>query len=138
MMSNLLTENEVIAKMAQHLKRRGFIIDRICNTSQKGVDIDARKGSRRVLIEAKGATSSKDTSSRYGLEFNKNQKKSHIAAAVFKSLELKQVFNCEVWIAFPRDEEHMQIVKSINKALAPTNVEFYAVPTMGHGRIQKV
>ena len=75
----ILTENDVVSAVSFFLKRQGYTIGQALSTSQKGIDIEATKpDGTRCLIEAKGATSSRPSSNRYGLEFDNNQIKNHI------------------------------------------------------------
>ncbi|NRZ29578.1 Holliday junction resolvase [Clostridium beijerinckii] len=56
------TENEVINKAIEKLESIGFNIISQCNTKQQGIDIEAEKNGIKLLIEAKGATSSMEGS----------------------------------------------------------------------------
>jgi len=72
----MLTENDVIQAVSLHLKSEGYRIDKVCSTSsERGVDIVAThpKTGKRLLVEAKGATSSKDGTARFGKVFNRGQ-----------------------------------------------------------------
>jgi hypothetical protein len=58
----------------------------VAHTAAHGVDITASKGERRLLIEAKGAGSSRPGTSRYGKPFHSGQVEISIAAAIYKAL----------------------------------------------------
>ena len=58
--SVMLTENDVVDCVVSYLKSKEFTIDSMCNTMQKGIDIVANKNGKKILVEAKGATTSKE------------------------------------------------------------------------------
>lgn len=71
----MLDENDVVNAVCDYLKAHDWIIVQKCLTNQRGIDIVARRldAGGQLLIEAKGATSSKKGSARYDLGFNMNQ-----------------------------------------------------------------
>ena len=74
MSMTILTENDVVNAVASFLKNNNYTIDIVRSTTQRGIDIEATKpDGTRCFVEAKGATSSKPGSKRYGEEFNNNQ-----------------------------------------------------------------
>lgn len=118
MIENLMvTENNVVDCVALHLEKIGFSIESKCNTMEKGIDIVAEKNRKRLLIEAKGATTSKDTS-RKGQPFSRNQINNHVSRAVFKSLQMKESEEDSiVAIALPYTKAHVKVVKTVEKTL---------------------
>ena len=74
-LKTMLYEDDVIEAVCQHLKQNGFEISEQNPSTKRGDDIVARgTGSIRDLcIEAKGETSKRKSSSRYGNEFNGGQ-----------------------------------------------------------------
>lgn len=89
----------------------------MCNTMQKGIDIVANKNGKKILVEAKGATTSKDTN-RKGKVFSRNQINSHISRAVFKALQMKEdEENAIIAIALPYTKNHLKIIKTVEKQL---------------------
>ena len=80
-----LTENEVVDALVKHFSDRGFAIEGQCSTLETGVDVvawDSRAGVR-WRVEAKGGTSSKPGTARYGKPFTRNQVKTHVSVAFF-------------------------------------------------------
>jgi len=67
----VLTENEIVQTLAEHLRREGYRIDKQLTTLEQGVDIVAihLATGRRLLVEAKGGTSSKEGTARFGKPF---------------------------------------------------------------------
>jgi|SRR6267143_94641 len=73
-----LKEMEVIEAVRIYLETKGFNINRVVHdTTEHGTDIVAASPSGKLIIkiEAKGQTSSDESSKRFGKEFNKNQKR---------------------------------------------------------------
>lgn len=113
--SVMLTENDVVDCVVLYLKSKEFTIDSMCNTMQKGIDIVANKNGKKILVEAKGATTSKDTN-RKGKVFSRNQINNHISRAVFKALQMKEE-NAIIAIALPYTKNHLKIIKTVEKQL---------------------
>jgi len=85
----LLNESDVINVVCAYLEERGYSIRQALKPTEKGVDIiGVRKRSfTEVLhVEAKGETSSRVTSARYGLPFNSAQTRIHVAEALYKAI----------------------------------------------------
>ncbi len=112
---SMLTENDVVLAVSDFLKNEGYSIEQTLNTSQQGIDIEAtNKNGIRCFVEAKGATSSKIGSKRYGKEFNSNQIKTHIGVALLKSFQTLQLHpGSEVVIALPSNSGHRKILDSM-------------------------
>lgn len=93
----MLTENEIIEALAEHLRQDGYRIDKQLTTLEQGIDIDAvhLATGRRLLVEAKGGTSSKDGTPRFGKPFSPNQAKSHVAVAFYCGAEMLQAYASE-------------------------------------------
>lgn len=66
----MLTENDVIDAVCAELFRHGWMIKTTAITRQRGDDIVAEKDGTTLIVEVKGATSSKSGSARHGVEFN--------------------------------------------------------------------
>lgn len=103
-----LTENEVVDAVCKWLEpynSPSYHIESRCNTNQTGNDIVAIRLSDNLClhVEAKGATSSKSSSKRFGKPFNRAQIRVHIGQALRKAAEmLSQEHNSHrVAIALP-------------------------------------
>jgi len=64
------TENDIVEKVVDFLESKGYRITQSLTTNQQGIDIIAEMESETLYIEAKGETSSVETSNRFGLPFN--------------------------------------------------------------------
>ena len=126
---SILTENDVVSAVSSFLESQGYTIDQALSTSQKGIDIEATKpDGTRCFVEAKGATSSKPGSNRYGIEFNSNQIKTHIGVALLKSFQTLQSHPAsEVVIALPGNEGHRKVIDSMYTPLKNSGINVYLV-----------
>jgi len=83
----MLNENDVVKAVCSHLERGGYVIRQRCTTKQHGIDIIAQKETgKRLLIEAKGATSSRDGSARFGKNFTDNQVWDRVAKGFYTAV----------------------------------------------------
>lgn len=80
---NALTENDVVAAVCRYLEEKGAQITTRASTLERGPDIVAVIGDREMTVEAKGETSSKPGSNRYGKRFSSSQVRVHVARAFF-------------------------------------------------------
>lgn len=70
----MIDENKVIDGVCRLLAQEGYQNIKRLTTMQQGIDIEAEHPQRgRICIEAKGGTSTKPDSKRYGQPFNSNQ-----------------------------------------------------------------
>lgn len=79
----MLYESDVIDAVARYLQKRGWAILRKALPTESGVDVIAEKGRQQIWIEAKGETSSRVGSRRYGQPFNRSQVWDHVAKAFY-------------------------------------------------------
>lgn len=84
----MLMESDVIEAVCRSLSKHGYTIEQKLSVREHGIDIVASKVKprRRILIEAKGETSSNRSSKRYGRPFNPSQVLDHVAKALFQSV----------------------------------------------------
>ena len=132
----MITENDVVRAVADHLQVQGYRIDRQLSMVERGIDIDAVHPARgeRLLVEAKGATSSKVGSSRFGKPFSPNQAKSHVSVAFYCGAKLVQRHAKEgtrVALAFPDDKNHRRLIEDIEAVLGSLNIAVFFVDAAG-------
>ncbi len=115
----MLTENDVVQATARFLEGKGFSIDQVRSTTQTGIDLVAHKGGRRLLVEAKGATSSKPETRRYGLPFNRNQVLSHVSRAYYTASKAiaRGAPGEEAALALPDTRDHREVVGQVAAVL---------------------
>ena len=126
----MLTENDVVDAVAAHLPSLGYTVEATCTTIQRGVDIVARhdQTGRRLRVEAKGGTSSKDHTDRYGKCFNSGQVVSHVSRALYKAAVLLGEHPADdVALALPDDEHHRARVECIGSALDKLGIGVFFV-----------
>lgn len=97
----MLTEDDVIDAVQDYLTQRGWQIITRARASQRGEDLVAEKDDHRVVVEAKGAGSSKAGTARFGQEFNAGQVFDHVAKAVLKALRVVTAGASQGAIALP-------------------------------------
>lgn len=132
----MITENDVVRYLAIHLEHLDYRIDKQLSTLDRGIDIEAVHLStgERLLVEAKGGTSSKKSTMRFGKPFTFNQAKSHVSVAFTHGAKLLQEFASEratIALAFPDDKDHRRLVESIRMALTLLGIVVYFVTESG-------
>jgi len=118
----VLTENDVVKAVAAHLAENGYRIDKALTTIERGIDIvaESRSTGDRLLVEAKGGTSSKSSTARFGEPFTLNQARSHVSVALYCAAKLYHRHSSEnvtVALALPDDSVHRGLVNDIASAL---------------------
>lgn len=136
----MLTENDVVAKVAAFLESNGYRIESQLSTSQQGTDIIARstKTGLRILIEAKGATSSKRGTNRFGRPFTRNQSKAHLGVALLTALRLRQNLPAgdRVALAFPETAPNPDLLAEIGSSLHLLELGIFWVGENGSVRME--
>ena len=123
----MLTENDVIDAVVMHLQDDGWNIENVSRTTQRGPDILARKDQCSIVIEAKGETSSKIGTNRYGKSFTASQKTNHVSRALYKAASVISSGTHRAGIALPCTTDHMKLVEDIAPALAALNIVVFLV-----------
>lgn len=125
----LLNENEVVEILCKYLETDGYTIKQSLTTNDRGYDIVASKcEGKTLIIEAKGATSSKPNSVRFEKGFNRNQVNHHVAMALYAAAKtINTNPECEVGIALPCNEFHTTAIKMIQNVLDSLSIKVYWV-----------
>jgi hypothetical protein len=113
----VINENDVVGAVSVELRSRGWIIDAVKRTNQRGEDIEAHRGDESLSVEAKGGTSSNETSPRYGKPFDRSQVTVHVSRAVMAALKITSAGGRFAAIALPEDRHHRDMVDSIRVGL---------------------
>ncbi|MGH7133589.1 MAG: hypothetical protein ACREJO_16790 [Phycisphaerales bacterium] len=133
----MLTENDVVRHLCAHLSANGYHVHSQCDTNKAGVDIVAeRQADKRILrVEAKGGTSSKSHTLRFGKPFDSGQVLSHVSRAFYTAAALQSLHpGGEVAIALPDDKGHAECVGKIMAACQRLDIAVYLVDTSGDVR----
>jgi len=98
-------------------------------TSEHGPDIVARSVvGREIWVEAKGRTSSKEGTNRFGKEFSRNQKEDHLGRALLKCCEyLSQRSDMIVGIGLPNDDTDSDLIQGIKPTLQRLKIMTFLV-----------
>lgn len=128
----MLTENDVVKAVATHLRKQGYHIDKALTTVERGIDIVANRQStgETLFIEAKGGTSSKEATARFGKPFTPNQARSHVSVALYcvaKLYHRHSSENVKIALALPDDPVHRGLIGDINSALDALGVGVFFV-----------
>lgn len=132
----LLKEYDVVKAVAVELENKGYHIDEMRKTTQKGDDIEASKmtGKKAVklYVEAKGETSSRTGSKRYGEIFDSAQSKIHVAEAFYRAVEVisrspKKAERIISGIALPDNDLHKRYAKEIEPIIKKLGIVLFWV-----------
>jgi hypothetical protein len=122
----MLSEGDVIAAVCRELRLRGYEITQQLSTSQKGYDIVAVKRAGHVstiYVEAKGETSSRSGSGRYGKAFDASQVRDHVGAALYKAcVALGEYPAARAAVALPDTPRHRSSEAAIHLSLIALGV----------------
>lgn len=129
----MLTENDVVEAVSLYLIKNGYEIKQKLTTIQTGIDIVAMNPDGiHCYIEAKGATSSKSESLRYGKEFNQSQVKTHVGMALVAAFKLMNEFpKAEVMIALPNNTNHKTLITNMAIPISKSGVKVLLVSEQG-------
>lgn len=84
-----MNENQVVDVLKEHLLALGYAFFSQCSTTMQGKDLVMGKENQLLWIEAKGATSSRTGSRRFGKVFNDQQCNDHYSRAFFKACQMR-------------------------------------------------
>jgi len=127
----MLTEDNVIDAVRDHLTEDGWQIVERATVTQRGHDLVAERGGRRIIIETKGAGSSKPGTARFGQEFDRGQVFDHVGKAVLKALRVVSAGEAQGAIALPGNDDHRSEVRRVADALAQLGVVVFWVTEDG-------
>lgn len=122
----MLLEDDVVDAVTAYLTGRGWVIRQALRSSERGDDIIAERAGDRLLVEAKGETSARESTARYGKSFSASQVGSHVGKAVLRSLRFVSDGD-RAGVAFPDERLHRREVAKIQKALRLLDVAVFWV-----------
>jgi hypothetical protein len=114
----VLNENDVVLALRDYVEAAGWTIEKISLSHQHGPDLLAARDGERLLVEAKGATSSKTGSPAYGRPYASEDVKIYVAEALYTACA--GVGSGSYWrvaIAFQDDPLHRGYVEPLIPAL---------------------
>lgn len=130
----MLTENDVVEAVITHLKDEGWFVIQRATTSQHGPDILTERDGRHLMVEAKGATSSKEWTARFTKPFAGKQVRTHIAVALYTCLRWRDDLDHAghaVAIALPDTSTHRTKVGHILGSLDGLGIRVFWVAEDG-------
>lgn len=126
-----MTEDEVVLALKAWLERDKWTVKH-CLGMQRGYDIDATKGKRHLLIEAKGAKGNGTLKHTTRAKFDQGQIRVNLGVAMVKCLEMKRDHpEAEVGIAQPDDADIRRCIESLVPRLAELDIKHYWVKPNG-------
>ncbi|MGI8619509.1 MAG: hypothetical protein ACR2L6_10535 [Gemmatimonadaceae bacterium] len=126
----MLKESDVIAAVCQFLKRHDCQIEKHCAETERGDDIVGRFANRgaRVVIEAKGETSSMAHTSRFGKPFSGSQTRDHVANAFYRAAQNVDRSTLS-GVAFPKNSSHLAYADKVATSMKKLEIEvFWVLP----------
>lgn len=124
-----MNENEVVDAITVYLKMQGYEVTQKLTTKQRGIDIKAvhpKKG--EALVEAKGGTSSRKGSSRYGKPYKKSQVFDRVAKGFFTTAKLKEEKpNSLILLAVPKTDKFEEYLGQIKNSISVLGVKVLLV-----------
>ncbi len=131
-----MDENEIIDAVCAHLERSGHRITQRLSTTQQGVDVIAvhPPSGRRLLIEAKGGTSSREGSNRFGKPYTQSQVFDRCGKGVFTALKLRAQeasLSTTTVLAAPDSRWFRSYLRDVAPLLRPLGVEVWLVSEEG-------
>ena len=131
---SMLTENQVVDAVEAHLVRTGWTAVSKASILQHGPGILAGRDGRRLVVEAKGATSSKEWTARFFRPFAGKQVRTHISVALYTCLcwrdDPKNTGDV-VAIALPDTSTHRTKAEHMAPPLAALNIRVFWVSEDG-------
>jgi len=117
----MVTEDQVVEAVCVDLQAHGWRIESTAMTTERGADIVASRNGRKLIVEAKGGTSARGTSQRFGKPFNASQVHSHVGRALVEALVAVTAGN-QAAIALPDDRLHRVLIGKMQVGLRNATV----------------
>ena len=119
----------MVDAIAEYLKMEGYEIEKKRTTKQQGIDLEAKHRKRgRALVEAKGGTSSRKGSARYGKPYKKSQVFDRVAKGFFTTAKLKEENpNSLVLLAVPKTDKFEEYLGQIKDSISVLGVKVLLV-----------
>lgn len=128
-----MDENDVIFAVCAHLGKTGHRIHQRLSTTQQGIDVIAQHAEtgQMVYVEAKGGTSSRADSNRYGRPYDSSQIFDRVAKGVFTVLQLRERYpdqaTASVVLALPDSDAFRKQVTTVASVLGKSGVQVLLV-----------
>jgi hypothetical protein len=134
-----LTENDIVEAVCRRLVADGWQINTRASTRERGPDIVAEgPGGGRLVVEAKGATSARQGSARFGKPFDGSQARVHVAEAFFTAAVASVAGargNQRGALALPDDQLHRRLFGPARLACERLNLGVFWVASDSEVRL---
>jgi len=131
----MLTENDVVESVSGFLASRGYDVVQQLTTDVRGIDVVAVGEAETWYVEAKGATSSKATTARFGTPFSTNQINSHVSRAIYTAMKILERApagtRTRAALALPANRGHREMVEAVRGSLDTLGVAVFWVDDDG-------
>lgn len=94
----------------------------------------AANGLQRIIVEAKGETSSKSHTKRFGKPFSAGQVFDHVGKAVLKALRVASSGEARAAVAFPDNPHHRREIEQVRPAVERAGIGVFWVQSHDDGR----
>ncbi len=138
----MLVESDVVDAVCNHISNLGYTIHQQLPPTKQGVDIIASRAEtpQDLWIEAKGETSERKSSKRYGQPFDSAQVNIHVAEAVYTAIKhlaaIPAGSDRTVCIALPSNELHHRYADAVSPVLFKLGVVILWVKQDGSVTVQ--
>jgi hypothetical protein len=131
-----MNENQVIEALKKHLLARGYAFVSECSTTMQGIDLVMKKDNHEIWVEAKGDTSSREGSSRFGMKFNDQQCNDHFSRAFFKSCQMRDEAkrskkDTRIAIAFAHTKHYQKYCDRTNETRKELGIGLFWIKAAG-------
>lgn len=130
----VLNENDVVDAVCELLSSNAWTIESKAYAKSRGDDIVATRNGERLVVEAKGGTSSKSTTSRFGRPIDRGQARDHVAKAVLRSMAFVGSDGLHPAIALPDERNHHEFVAAARNALMQLGIESSGCPRIAQSK----
>jgi hypothetical protein len=131
--AEMMDENTVIDVLCAELKAAGFDIQQRLSTVEQGIDLIAAHAGHglKVLVEAKGGTSSRVGSARHGNRYTPSQVFDRVAKGIFTCLQLRDSHQdtngVRVVLAVPETALFYKYIHTVKGVLRQAEIDVWFV-----------
>lgn len=131
----MLYQSDIVEAVRKYIEANGYKIDESATTASKGYDLIAfmENGEKpiKLMLKARGATSARIGSKKYGKPFDRSQIAIHVAEVFYKAAEALSMKNSSCLIcaalALPKNKDHEDYIFKIRPILSKLGVVVFFV-----------
>jgi Holliday junction resolvase-like predicted endonuclease len=133
----MIDENDVVNAAAAHLERQGFQIREKRLTTEHGIDLiaDHPATGTKILVEAKGGTSSRRGSNRYGKPYTQSQVLDRVSKGFYTVAALhasrRDPDRERVALAIPETKDFIRYGNDVKPITKPLGIQILMVKDDG-------